>query len=114
MPASEATGIIAATTSGVVTDHAHVGQSLRGDLLQQAAHAWRVDLDAEEIVVRPRGGDGGGGLAHAAADFEDERREAAVGAGEIERRGGERQAKRRGQSSSARGWAGEMRPWRST
>jgi len=72
----------------VVPDDAQVLQALRLDAVEQAAHAWPVHLDRHEIGVRLRGGNRGGGLAHARTDLEHERR-VARGA---KRRIGERNA----------------------
>jgi hypothetical protein len=69
----------------VVTDHAQIGERVLADLLQQAAHARRVHLDAQEVDVGHRAGDARGRLAHATADLEHPRRGAAEHAAEVDR-----------------------------
>ena len=59
---------------GIVTDHAHVRETVGFDALQQAADAGAVHLDPQKVVARPRERDLGGGLAHAEPDLEDRRR----------------------------------------
>jgi len=62
---------VAPERDGIMLDDAQVGQSALADLLQQTADAGGVHLDAEVIVLRMRGSDERGGLAHAEADFQD-------------------------------------------
>ena len=81
----------------IVPDDAHVGEAAFVELLQQAADARRVHLDAEEIVVRPRLRDRRRRLAHAEADLEHARRAAAEHAIEVERRRARTAMPRRGQ-----------------
>ena len=44
---------------------ADVRQAAFADLAQQRAHAGLVHFHADEVEIRPRGSDGGRGLAHA-------------------------------------------------
>ena len=46
----------------VVLDHPQVGKFAGGDLLEQAADARRMHLDAEVVVLRVPLGDGGVGV----------------------------------------------------
>ncbi len=99
----------------VVPDHAQVGERVLRDALQQAAHARRVHLDADEVDVRHRG-------ARSARSSRPSRsRSRAPAAPRGRRPGRSRSAAARtagrsaaAASSSARCCAGDIRPWRST
>jgi hypothetical protein len=57
----------------VVLQDADVLQPLFANALEQGAHAGFVHFAAQEVVLRAHAGDVGRGLAHAEADFEDQR-----------------------------------------
>jgi hypothetical protein len=58
----------------VMLDHAHVGEMEVVQALQDAANAWRMDLDPEIIDLRMRRRDFCRGFPHAESDFEHLRR----------------------------------------
>jgi len=68
-----------------VLHDAQVAQPRRLDPREQAADPGRIDLDAEEVARRIGGGDLRGGLAHAEADLDDQRRLPAEDGGGIDR-----------------------------
>jgi len=70
----------------IVLDQAQVRELLLADLLEQAAHTGRMHFDADEILLRHALGDVRGGVAHAEADFKDDRRAAPEGLRKVERR----------------------------
>src|SRR5438477_9621079 len=59
-----------------MADEAHIAELLAFDRIQQAADAWRVHLDRDEVRLGMRLGNGDGRLAHARTDLQHERREA--------------------------------------
>ena len=81
----------------VMLDDAHVVQLRFADALQQRADAGLVHLDADEVVLRQRGGDRRGRIAHAEADLEHRRRVTAEQCGVVERLVAERQHETRSQ-----------------
>jgi hypothetical protein len=90
----------------VVLDDAHVLEPVLGDALQERADAGRMDLDADEVDVRARGGDRRGGAAHAEADLDGERRDAAEDPREVDRRSTKGSTKRGASVASARACPG--------
>ncbi|MNT38692.1 hypothetical protein D3C72_1748980 [compost metagenome] len=78
---------------GVVLQDADVGQLLFANALEQCAHTRLMHLAAQEVVIGAHAGDVGRGLAHAKANFENQRCRAAKGRSGVERRRGIRQDK---------------------
>ena len=74
--------------NGVVADDAHIGEGHLVEALGKRADAGHEDLAAEEVDLGVGLRDGGGRLAHAAADFENERGVAAEGLVGVEKLGG--------------------------
>ena len=74
--------------NGVVADDAHIGEGHLVETLGKRADAGHEDLAAEEVDLGVGLRDGGGRLAHAAADFENERGVAAEGLVGVEKLGG--------------------------
>jgi hypothetical protein len=69
---------------GVVLDHADVGEARGVDAVQQRPHAGSVDFEPQEVELGMGRGDGRRRLAHAEADFQDDRRDATEYRGEVE------------------------------
>jgi len=60
------------TSTAVVPDDAYVGESVRGDAVEQAADARTVHLHRDEIGRGLRRGDRRGGLAHSRPDLQNQ------------------------------------------
>ena len=75
----------------IVVHDAQVVEPLFADAPQQRADARRMNLDAEEVAARLRGGDLRCGVAHAEADLEQRRGLAAEDLGKHQRLRPERQ-----------------------
>ena len=81
----------------VVLDDAYVAQAGAADLVEQAADARVVHLDAEVVVFGVRRRDLRRAFAHPEADLDDQRRAAAESGGRVEPRVRIRDAERRQQ-----------------
>jgi hypothetical protein len=87
-PASDASGSISRSTSTAsCMTMRTLPSSLLAHELEQRTHAGRMHLDAQQVVVGQRGGDGRGGVAHAEADLQHARRTAAEHGVQVQRPG---------------------------